>query len=171
MAPFLRIAFNSYDLGVLPPLADAPFCAIKMKEALTTGEKHFVCTIVWFMGVVTWVKRLFLLLFCAEKQKSLFFSSFYCPFSSLLERGKTLVQRKPTMYPAWKACFDAHIYEGRVLEVLLMKTAEEPLAEVTVGVSVLAERCKKANGRAEFWVGLDRVSSVPCRAKIWAVCV
>lgn len=69
-----------------------------------------------------------------------------------LERGKTLVQRKPTMYPAWKASFDAHIYEGRVLEVLLMKTAEEPLAEVTVGVSVLAERCKKANGRAEFWV-------------------
>lgn len=68
------------------------------------------------------------------------------------ERGKTLVQRKPTMYPAWKASFDAHIYEGRVLEVLLMKTPEEPLAEVTVGVSVLAERCKKANGRAEFWV-------------------
>uniref|UniRef100_A0A3P8TK24 Protein kinase C n=1 Tax=Amphiprion percula TaxID=161767 RepID=A0A3P8TK24_AMPPE len=103
MAPFLRIAFNAYDLGVLPPLADPPFCAIKMKEALST------------------------------------------------ERGKTLVQRKPTMYPAWKASFDAHIYEGRVLEVLLMKTAEEPLAEVTVGVSVLAERCKKANGRAEFW--------------------
>uniref|UniRef100_A0A8C4F6D7 Protein kinase C n=1 Tax=Dicentrarchus labrax TaxID=13489 RepID=A0A8C4F6D7_DICLA len=106
MAPFLRIAFNSYDLGVLPSLVDPPFCAIKMKEALTT------------------------------------------------ERGKTLVQRKPTMYPAWKASFDAHIYEGRVLEVLLMKTAEEPLAEVTVGVSVLAERCKKANGRAEFWVDL-----------------
>uniref|UniRef100_A0A665V7I9 Protein kinase C n=1 Tax=Echeneis naucrates TaxID=173247 RepID=A0A665V7I9_ECHNA len=105
MAPFLRITFNSYDLGILPPLADPPFCAIKMKEALTT------------------------------------------------ERGKTLVQRKPTMYPAWKASFDAHIYEGRVLEVMLMKTAEEPLAEVTVGVSVLAERCKKANGRAEFWVG------------------
>uniref|UniRef100_A0A8C6M334 Protein kinase C n=1 Tax=Nothobranchius furzeri TaxID=105023 RepID=A0A8C6M334_NOTFU len=106
MAPFLRIAFNSYDLGVLPPPSDPPFCAIKLKEALRT------------------------------------------------ERGKTLVQRKPTMYPAWKACFDAHIYEGRVLEVLLMKTAEEPLAEVSVGVSVLAERCKKANGRAEFWVDL-----------------
>lgn len=65
------------------------------------------------------------------------------------------------MYPAWKASFDAHIYEGRVLEVLLMKTAEEPLAEVTVGVSVLAERCKKANGRAEFWVGHYKLSSVP----------
>lgn len=63
------------------------------------------------------------------------------------------------MYPAWKSSFDAHIYEGRVLEVLLMKTAEEPLAEVTVGVSVLAERCKKGNGRAEFWVGHHRLSS------------
>lgn len=71
------------------------------------------------------------------------------------------------MYPAWKASFDAHIYEGRVLEVLLMKTAEEPLAEVTVGVSVLAERCKKANGRAEFWVGHYR----PCRTISQAFCV
>lgn len=70
----------------------------------------------------------------------------------LLERGKTLIQRKPTMFPAWRSSFDAHIYEGRVLQVLLMRTADEPLAEVTLGVSVLAERCKKANGRSEFWV-------------------
>ncbi|XP_023850004.1 protein kinase C delta type [Salvelinus sp. IW2-2015] len=107
MSPFLRITFNAFDVGVLPPLTDAPFCAIKMKESLST------------------------------------------------ERGKTLVQRKPTMYPAWKSPFDAHIYEGRVLQVVLMKTAEEPLAEATVGVSVLAERCKKGNGCAEFWVDLQ----------------
>ncbi|XP_038864193.1 protein kinase C delta type-like [Salvelinus namaycush] len=107
MSPFLRITFNAFDVGVLPPLTDAPFCAIKMKESLST------------------------------------------------ERGKTLVQRKPTMYPAWKSTFDAHIYEGRVLQVVLMKTAEEPLAEATVGVSVLAERCKKGNGCAEFWVDLQ----------------
>ncbi|KAJ3602723.1 hypothetical protein NHX12_030472 [Muraenolepis orangiensis] len=107
MAPFLRIAFNTYDLGALTEVADSPFCAIKMKEALTT------------------------------------------------ERGKTLVQRKPTMYPAWKASFDAHIHEGRVLQVMLMKTAEEPLAEVTVGVSVLAERCKKANGLDGKQTGKD----------------
>lgn len=56
------------------------------------------------------------------------------------------------MFPAWRSSFDAHIYEGRVLQVLLMRTSDEPLAEVTLGVSVLAERCKKANGRAEFWV-------------------
>ncbi|KAG8007453.1 Protein kinase C delta type [Nibea albiflora] len=108
MAPFLRIAFNAYDVGALPPLSDPPICAIKMKESVST------------------------------------------------ERGKTLVQRKPTMYPAWKSTFDAHIYEGRVLEVILMQSTEEPLAKATVGVSVLAERCKKSktNSRAEFWVDL-----------------
>uniref|UniRef100_A0A8C9WIP8 Protein kinase C n=1 Tax=Scleropages formosus TaxID=113540 RepID=A0A8C9WIP8_SCLFO len=112
MPPFLRIAFNAFDLGALPPLPDPPFCAIKMKESIST------------------------------------------------DRGKTLVQRKPTMYPAWKSSFDAHIYEGRVLQVVLMKTAEEPLSEVTVGVSVLAERCKKGNGRSEFWVDLQPTGKV-----------
>lgn len=71
---------------------------------------------------------------------------------SLAERGKTLVQKKPTMYPEWKSSFDAHIYEGRVIQIVLMRAAEEPVSEVTVGVSVLAERCKKNNGKAEFWV-------------------
>ncbi|XP_038553071.1 protein kinase C delta type-like [Micropterus salmoides] len=72
------------------------------------------------------------------------------------ERGKTLVQRKPTMYPAWKSSFDAHIYEGRVIEVVLMQNTEVPLAKATLGVSVLAERCKKSktNSRVEFWVDL-----------------
>lgn len=107
MAPFLRIAFNEFNLGELPPMTEQPFCAIKMKESLST------------------------------------------------ERGKTLVQRKPTMYPAWKSTFDAHIYEGRVIQVVLMKTAEEALSEATVGVSVIAERCKKGNGHAEFWVDLQ----------------
>ncbi|EPQ10211.1 Protein kinase C delta type [Myotis brandtii] len=105
MAPFLRIAFNTYELGSLQAADEAsqPFCAVKMKEALST------------------------------------------------ERGKTLVQKKPTMYPEWKSTFDAHIYEGRVIQIVLMRAAEEPISEVTVGVSVLAERCKKNNGKAEFW--------------------
>ncbi|XP_031411346.1 protein kinase C delta type-like [Meleagris gallopavo] len=109
MAPFLRISFNSFELGPVQNQGEQlqPFCAIKMKEALTT------------------------------------------------ERGKTLVQKKPTMYPEWKSTFDAHIYEGRVIQIVLMKAAEEPLSEVTVGVSVLAERCKKGSGKAEFWLDLQ----------------
>nr|ADX77909.1 protein kinase C delta variant IX [Mus musculus] len=109
MAPFLRISFNSYELGSLQVEDEAsqPFCAVKMKEALST------------------------------------------------ERGKTLVQKKPTMYPEWKTTFDAHIYEGRVIQIVLMRAAEDPVSEVTVGVSVLAERCKKNNGKAEFWLDLQ----------------
>lgn len=60
------------------------------------------------------------------------------------------------MYPTWKSTFDAHIYEGRVLEVVLMQSNEEPLAKATMGMSVLAERCKKSktNSHADFWVDL-----------------
>nr|BAE25785.1 unnamed protein product [Mus musculus] len=114
MAPFLRISFNSYELGSLQVEDEAsqPFCAVKMKEALST------------------------------------------------ERGKTLVQKKPTMYPEWKTTFDAHIYEGRVIQIVLMRAAEDPVSEVTVGVSVLAERCKKNNGKAEFWLDLQPQAKV-----------
>ncbi|XP_040850559.1 protein kinase C delta type isoform X2 [Ochotona curzoniae] len=114
MAPFLRISFNSYELGTLEGEGEEnqPFCAVKMKEALST------------------------------------------------ERGKTLVQKKPTMYPEWKSSFDAHIYEGRVIQIVLMRAAEEPVSEVTVGVSVLAERCKKNNGKAEFWLDLQPQAKV-----------
>lgn len=39
MAPFLRISFNSFELGPMENQGEQlqPFCAIKMKEALTTG--------------------------------------------------------------------------------------------------------------------------------------
>ena len=39
MAPFLRIAVNTFDLGVLPPLDGTPICAIKMKESVSTGAQ------------------------------------------------------------------------------------------------------------------------------------
>ncbi|XP_044156787.1 protein kinase C delta type isoform X1 [Bufo gargarizans] len=114
MAPFLRIAFNSFELGPMPAQSEQyqPFCAVKVKESLTT------------------------------------------------ERGKTLVQKKPTMYPDWKSSFDAHIFEGRVIQIVLMKAAEDPLSEATVGVSVLAERCKKGNGKSEFWLDLQPQAKV-----------
>ncbi|KAJ8258621.1 hypothetical protein COCON_G00176330 [Conger conger] len=120
MAPFLRIAFNAFDLGALPPLPKEPFCAINLKESLIT------------------------------------------------ERGKTLVQKKPTMFPPWKSTIDAHIYEGRVLQVLLMKTNEESLSEVSVGVSVLAERCKKGNGRAEFWMDMQPTGKVRMEVQVFS---
>lgn len=37
-----------------------------------------------------------------------------------------------------------------------MRSTDEPLAKATVGLSVLAERCKKSktSARAEFWLDL-----------------
>lgn len=85
------------------------------------------------------------------------------------------MQKKPTMYPEWKSSFDAHIYEGRVIQIVLMRAAEEPMSEVTVGVSVLAERCKKNNGKAEFWVRLCTRAEVSrpgpaCETFVHAAC-
>lgn len=61
------------------------------------------------------------------------------------------------MYPPWMTSFDAHIYEGRVLEVILMQGTDVTVAKATMGMSVLAERCKKAktSGKNEFWVDLQ----------------
>ncbi|MEQ2203051.1 hypothetical protein XENOCAPTIV_023445 [Xenoophorus captivus] len=72
------------------------------------------------------------------------------------ERGRTLVQKKPTMFPSWRSCFDAHIYEGRVIEVILMKSTEEPLAKAAMNVSALTERCRvsKSKNNSEFWMDL-----------------
>ncbi|KAM4740183.1 LOW QUALITY PROTEIN: protein kinase C delta type-like [Anableps anableps] len=108
MAPFLRITLQSYDMGSLPQMDASPFCAIRIKESVST------------------------------------------------ERGKTLVQKKATMYPQWKSNFDAHIYEGRVIEVILLKSSDEPLAKVALGVSTLTERCKasKTKNHSDFWVDL-----------------
>lgn len=44
MAPFLRIGFSAYDVGVLPSLSDPPICAIKMKESVNTGMYKCNCT-------------------------------------------------------------------------------------------------------------------------------
>lgn len=59
------------------------------------------------------------------------------------------------MFPSWKTHFDAHIYEGRVIEVVLMKSSEEPLAKATIGVSQLMERCKASRNRSNSELSLD----------------
>lgn len=45
MAPFLRIAFNSFELGPMPAQTEQcqPFCAVKVKESLTTGKREETC--------------------------------------------------------------------------------------------------------------------------------
>ncbi|KAJ8245563.1 hypothetical protein GJAV_G00272110 [Gymnothorax javanicus] len=70
------------------------------------------------------------------------------------EKGQVYKQKKPTMYPPWKATFDAHINRGRVMHVVVSDKTADLKTEATVQLDNLAARCKKENGRLEIWVEL-----------------
>lgn len=68
-------------------------------------------------------------------------------------RGIQLVQRKKTIYPEWNTCFDAHLYEGRVIQMVAMERPNRFLADVTVSAKALADKCTDSN-IATLWVRL-----------------
>uniref|UniRef100_A0A8V5H2H8 Protein kinase C n=1 Tax=Melopsittacus undulatus TaxID=13146 RepID=A0A8V5H2H8_MELUD len=72
----------------------------------------------------------------------------------LTENGQVYVQKKPTMYPPWNSTFDAHINNGRVMHIVVKDKSAEMVSETTVELKVLAERCKKSNGKTEMWLEL-----------------
>uniref|UniRef100_A0A8C6YNC3 Protein kinase C n=1 Tax=Nothoprocta perdicaria TaxID=30464 RepID=A0A8C6YNC3_NOTPE len=71
-----------------------------------------------------------------------------------VESGKMYVQKKPTMYPPWNSTFDAHINNGRVMHIVVKDKSAEMVSETTVELKVLAEKCKKSNGKTEMWLEL-----------------
>uniref|UniRef100_A0A8C3TD50 Protein kinase C n=1 Tax=Chelydra serpentina TaxID=8475 RepID=A0A8C3TD50_CHESE len=70
------------------------------------------------------------------------------------ENGKVYVQKKPTMYPPWNSTFDAHINKGRVMHIVVKDKSAEMVSETTVELNVLADKCKKTNGKTEIWLEL-----------------
>ncbi|KAM7178460.1 protein kinase C theta type isoform 1-T5 [Macrochelys suwanniensis] len=70
------------------------------------------------------------------------------------ENGQVYVQKKPTMYPPWNSTFDAHINKGRVMHIVVKDKSAEMVSETTVELNVLADRCKKTNGKTEIWLEL-----------------
>ena len=72
-------------------------------------------------------------------------------------RGPQYVQKKRTIYPEWNTCFDAHLYEGRVINIVVMEKPNRLLAEVTVPSKSLAQKCTDGN-IASIWV---------CICKLW----
>ncbi|KAK3102892.1 hypothetical protein FSP39_014744 [Pinctada imbricata] len=64
-----------------------------------------------------------------------------------------LVQKKRTIYPEWNTCFDAHIYEGRVINMVVMEKPNRLLADVTIGAKALADKCKD-NSISTTWLDL-----------------
>ena len=64
-------------------------------------------------------------------------------FISIIEKQISYIQKKPTFYPKWNTCFDCHLYQGRLI-LIIVKDSEtnKELAESTVSAESLANRAK-----------------------------
>ncbi|XP_059150475.1 protein kinase C delta type-like isoform X2 [Physella acuta] len=69
-------------------------------------------------------------------------------------RGVQLVQRKKTLYPKWNSCFDAHLYDGRVIQMILMEKPNKSIAEISIGAKMLADRCNGGTTSGPIWLDL-----------------
>lgn len=68
-------------------------------------------------------------------------------------QGVQLVQKKKTLYPEWNSCFDAHLYEGRAIQMIVMERPNKFLADITIGAKVMADKCNGSNNHvATVWV-------------------
>ena len=70
-------------------------------------------------------------------------------------QGISLVQKKKTIYPEWNKCFDTHLYDGRVISIVVMEKPSKYVADATIGVQFLVDQCKRdAHGFSSVWVRL-----------------
>ncbi|KAJ6623913.1 hypothetical protein lerEdw1_014842, partial [Lerista edwardsae] len=84
------------------------------------------------------------------------------------ENGPISVQKKPTMYPPWNSTFDAHIHKGRIMHIVVKDKSAEMVSETTVELNVVAEKCKRNNGKAEIWM-IQSLSTV--KRKGFSLCI
>ncbi|XP_002740313.1 protein kinase C delta type-like [Saccoglossus kowalevskii] len=83
--------------------------------------------------------------------------------------GVQLVQKKKTIYPDWNKCFDAHVYDGRVVQIVIMNRPNKMLAEVTIGVDVLAHKAKGKNDSiVGMWLDLQPTGRVLIQVRHFA---
>lgn len=71
--------------------------------------------------------------------------------------GIKLVQKKKTIYPDWNRCFDTHLYQGRVITLVVMNKNDEGsvTGDATVGVQFLADQCMKNNNVSSVWLDMS----------------
>jgi len=71
-------------------------------------------------------------------------------------QGIQLVQKKKTIYPDWNRCFDTHLYQGRMITLVVMNKVDTKVTgDATVGVQFLADQCKASGtGVSSIWLDL-----------------
>ncbi|KAI8781788.1 protein kinase C delta type, partial [Biomphalaria glabrata] len=66
-------------------------------------------------------------------------------------KGVQLIQKKKTLYPKWNSCFDAHLYEGRTIQMIVMEKPNKNMGEISIGVKALADKCNGGVNSGPIW--------------------
>ncbi|XP_064604272.1 protein kinase C delta type-like isoform X2 [Liolophura sinensis] len=82
-------------------------------------------------------------------------------------RGLQLVQKKRTIYPEWNTCFDSHLYDGRVIQMIVMERPNKFIADISIGARVLAEKCQNG-GVATVWLDLKPAGRIEVQIRFFS---
>uniref|UniRef100_H2XXC7 Phorbol-ester/DAG-type domain-containing protein n=2 Tax=Ciona intestinalis TaxID=7719 RepID=H2XXC7_CIOIN len=69
----------------------------------------------------------------------------------------TLMQKKKTIYPEWGSCFDSHLKDGRVIQLVLMQKPDKLVSECNIGLQMLADKCRNQSiggSGTDVWLDL-----------------
>lgn len=82
-------------------------------------------------------------------------------------RGTQLIQKKRTLYPNWNTCFDAHLNEGRVIQMVLMeRPSNKSIADVSIGAKMLADKCVDGQG-TRCWLDLRPIGRIEVQIRFF----
>ncbi|CAG5132743.1 unnamed protein product [Candidula unifasciata] len=83
--------------------------------------------------------------------------------------GVQLVQKKKTLYPKWNSSFDAHLYDGRVIQIVLMDRPNKLIGDVNVAAKVLSDACDSTSGRSgPIWLDMKPVGRLQVQVRYYA---
>ncbi|CAG5121340.1 unnamed protein product, partial [Candidula unifasciata] len=84
-------------------------------------------------------------------------------------KGVQLVQKKKTLYPKWNSCFDAHLYNGRIIQLIIMEKPNKNLAEISIGAKMLADKCDPSTGTSgPLWLDLKPSGRLEVQVRFYA---
>ncbi|XP_071960952.1 protein kinase C delta type-like [Antedon mediterranea] len=82
--------------------------------------------------------------------------------------GYQLVQKKKTVFPEWNKCFDSHLYEGRVIQIIVMTKPNKFLAECSVPIHDLADYCNEDGEVKTVWLELKPAGRIQVQLKCFS---
>ncbi|XP_033116575.1 protein kinase C delta type-like [Anneissia japonica] len=82
--------------------------------------------------------------------------------------GYQLVQKKKTVFPEWNKCFDSHLYEGRVIQIIVMTKPNKFLAECSVPIHDLADCCNEDGEVKTVWLDLKPSGRIQVQLKCFS---